>query len=126
MTPAADGKREFVFDVFFSYDTKDEPRVRAIRDEFKRAGLRTYFAADDLKSEVGNRTWANTMLEALPKSCHLVVYVSTNALTSEWVRREVTGFTADVEAMPPGSAERRILLLRGEDMDEAEMPKRLQ
>ena len=125
MTSATDGNRQFVYDVFFSYDTKDAPRVQVIQEEFKRAGLRTFFAADDLKSAVGSKTWTNTMLEALSKSCHLVVYVTTNALTSEWVRREVTRFNAGIETMPPGSTERRILLLRGEDLDEAEMTKRL-
>lgn len=124
MTPS--GRRRFEYDVFFSYDTKDERRVRAIREEFTHAGLRSFFAADDLKAEVGSTTWVDTILLALPQSCHLVIFVSTNALTSKWVRREVKAFKADAELRAPGSAERRILLLTEDGADPADLAKRLE
>lgn len=123
MSPVGDGQ-EFRFDVFLSFDSNNEQRVRAIRDQFREAGLRTFFAPDDLNRDLGRDDWKRSLFDALRESAHLAVYCSTAALTSEWVRDEITLFKEDARASAT-VAERRIIVLPDENLREAELKKRI-
>jgi TIR domain len=82
----------FLYDIFFSYNTNDEEKVRKLYEQFKNAGLRPFFAPVSLSELVGKDGWEEAILAAIPRSCHLAVYCSKDAAISEWVEREVRAF----------------------------------
>src|SRR5262249_40222408 len=82
----------FLYDIFFSYNLKDEEKVRKIYEKFRDAGLRPFFAPVDLSELVGKDGWEKAILKAIPKSYHLGVYCSKDAIISKWVKREITQF----------------------------------
>jgi hypothetical protein len=116
--------QQFRFDAFLSFDSNNEEPVRAIRDRLRDAGLRTFFAPDDLNRDLGLNDWQRSLIDALQDSFHLAVYCSTAALTSEWVHEEINRFKEHAGASA-AVAGRRIIILPDENLQEAEMRKRI-
>lgn len=59
----------------------------AIRDRLARSGVRSWIAADDVPR---GASWLDSMLEAVVKAEVLILVYSAHALTSPWVRSELT------------------------------------
>ena len=80
----------FEYDIFLSYHSNDEDKVKKIYELFRDAGLRPFFAPVSLSELVGKDGWEQAILNALPRSHHLAVYCSK--AISPWVEREITVF----------------------------------
>jgi hypothetical protein len=111
----------FLYDIFFSYNTNDEDKVRKLYERFKDAGLRPFFAPVDLSELVGRDGWEKAILEAIPRSCHLAVYCSKDAAISQWVEREVRVFR---DSFPDSQQDaHRILAIADPNMTQADLGK---
>ena len=73
--------------------------VLGVAKQLKAAGLRTFFAPDDLRPDIGRADWEKSIFDALRDSVHLAVYCSKEALTSRFVRDEITQFRNYVDEM---------------------------
>lgn len=112
---------DFLYDIFFSYNKNDEDKVRKIYEEFRSAGLRPFFAPVDLRELVGRDGWEEAILEAIPKSYHLGVYCSKDAILSKWVEREITEFRRNFTQW--AQEDHRILAIPDPDLPTAELDK---
>jgi hypothetical protein len=109
----------FLYDIFFSYNLNDEDKVRRICQEFRDAGLRPFFAPVDLSELVGRNGWEEAILKAIPKSYHLGVYCSKDAVISKWVKREITEFRKNFKQR--SQKDHRILAITDPDLPQADL-----
>lgn len=77
--------KSFQYDVFLSHNAKDKPRVRALAERLKQAGLRVWF--DDWIVRPGEII-ALKVDEGLEQSRVLLLCISPSALASGWVALE--------------------------------------
>lgn len=111
----------FLYDIFFSFNSKDEDKVRKLYEEFRAAGLRPFFAPVSLSERVGKDKWEEAILEAIPRSCHLAVYCSKDAAISDWIKREVRAFR---NSFPDSQQDdHRILAIADPDLTQTELIK---
>ncbi|MBI1765307.1 MAG: SUMF1/EgtB/PvdO family nonheme iron enzyme [Acidobacteria bacterium] len=102
---------QFNYDVFLSHSSKDKPLVRPLAERLRADGLRVWFDERDINP---GSHWQSKIEEGLEQSRVLVVCVSENGSTSDWVKLEVGTF----RRRDPLNREGRIILLR---LDEAEI-----
>lgn len=76
---------DFRYDVFLSYNQKDQTRVRRLAERLKDAGLRVWFAEWNVKA---GEIISLKVDEGLEESRVLVLCMSPNALASGWVALE--------------------------------------
>lgn len=72
------------FDVFISYARDDQPIALLLADRLNNRGLTTWF---DLDLRVG-QDWASAITTALESAAVVVVIVTPNSITSQWVETE--------------------------------------
>jgi TIR domain len=114
---------EIVYDVFLSYSEADEDKARKVYDNFREAGLRTFFAPVDLSSRVGKDKWEEAILEEIPRSWDLAVYCTKDSLLSQWVKDEVSAFRS---RFPDSQQDNhRIFAIADPEMTRAEFDKLL-
>src|SRR5262252_6193677 len=103
--------KRFVYDVFLSHNAKDKPAVRELAVRLKQDGLRVWF--DEWVIKPGDSI-PFKIEQGLEQSRTLILVMSQNAFTSEWVTLE----RHTVLFRDPTNAERRFVLLR---LDAAEI-----
>ena len=114
-------ERAFHYDIFFSYNEKDLFRVREVITMYNAAGIRTFFAPQDLLQHVGRPDWEARIFEALERSHHLGVYCSKDALLSGWVQREVEHFERHIKLRKINDS--LILVIPDPDLTSADLDK---
>ena len=87
MPPAKD----FEYDVFISYSSKDRPWAKQLADDLSARNFKVFYDRDNLA--VGEN-WEPQLDDSLFASRHLVVLWSENAYDSRWVDVERTYFHA--------------------------------
>jgi hypothetical protein len=112
-------EEDFVYDIFFSYNKRDEEKVKRLDEEFRNAGLRPFFAPVDLSERVGRDGWEEAILRAIPKSYHLGVYCSKDAIISKWVEREISEFRRNFTQW--STDDHRILAIIDPDLPQADL-----
>lgn len=70
--------------VFISYSRKDLPFVKQLATDLKEAGLDVWY---DISGLVGGVRWRVEIEKALRNSQFVLVVLSTDSITSEWVER---------------------------------------
>jgi hypothetical protein len=115
---------DFPYDIFFSYNTNDEDKVRKLYEQFRNAGLRPFFAPVSLSELVGKDGWEEAILQAIPQSRHLAVYCSKESAISKWVEREVALFR---NSFPDSQQEdHRILAIADPEISKPDLGKVLE
>ena len=114
-------ERAFLYDIFFSYNEKDLQRVSEVIAMYNAAGIRTFFAYQNLLQHVGRPDWEDRIFEALESSHHLGVYCSKDALLSSWVQREVEHFERHVNSRKVRDS--LILVIPDPDLTSADLDK---
>ena len=71
---------------FISYSTKDEEFARRLHARMREAGLRVWFAPEDLK---GGRNNYEQIVRAIQLYDKLLLVLSENSIKSEWVMTEI-------------------------------------
>ena len=72
--------------VFISHSTKDDTFVKALREELEALGIKTWV---DSRQLVGGAKLAPEVEEAIEGARQFVAVLSTNAINSPWVRKEI-------------------------------------
>jgi formylglycine-generating enzyme required for sulfatase activity len=72
--------------VFISYSRKDLPFVEHLAADLKEAGLDVWY---DVSRLGGGSRWRIEIENALKKSQYVIVVLSPDSVTSEWVEREI-------------------------------------
>lgn len=72
--------------IFISYSHKDTETMQKIKQKLHNAGLDTW--ADE-NITVGTPIWQNAIAQAIETASSLLVLLSPNAKSSEWVQREI-------------------------------------
>ena len=72
--------------LFISYDSRDTAAATEVRSLLTEDGYRIWMAPDEIR---GSRPWAEQILEAISAMAMMVVLVSSKALRSAHVAREV-------------------------------------
>lgn len=78
---------QFLYDVFISYSSKDKAIVREIAERLRKDGIKVWF--DEWEIEHRDDRFSKTE-EGLEHSRVMVLCLSTNAFTYDWVRLEST------------------------------------
>ena len=108
-----------IYDIFLSYNSHDEEKVRKLCEKFKDAGLRPFFAPVNLSNLVGKDRWKEAILEAIPLSWDLAVYCTKDSALSSWVKREVSVFRS---SFPDSQQDNhRIFAIADPDMTQADL-----
>jgi hypothetical protein len=95
---------EFRYDAFLSYSSKDRPIVQELAQRLKADGLRVWF--DEWEIQPGDMIGLS-IEQALEQSRALVLCMSANAFSSDWVmfERGVTPFqdqtNQECHVLPP-------------------------
>ena len=99
---------DFQYDVFLSYSSKDQRRVRQLAERLSADGLRVWFDAEEIKAGdiIGARIEAG-----LETSRVLVLCMSANADVSDWARLEAGTF----RFRDPVNREKKFIPLRLDD-----------
>jgi uncharacterized protein YjbI with pentapeptide repeats len=84
--PSLFSKALQVYSCFISYSSKDQSAVSQIYEDLKKAGVRCWFAPQDLKT---GDNFSNSLDEAISQSDKVLLVLSSNSVRSEWVRIEV-------------------------------------
>ncbi len=80
-------EKNYIYDLFISYSTRDSKAARKINDTAEANGLTCFLAEKDLK---GGDEWADRIREALNTSSEVVILITPNSIKSPWVQRELT------------------------------------
>jgi hypothetical protein len=106
----------YKYDVFISYKREDHAWAKKLEDSLRSKGLEPWL--DDQRLQPGLQ-WEPKLVADLYKSQHLVALWSKEAAFSEWVRREIYTFDADIYNKRAGGAtinrHKFIIFLEGED-----------
>jgi len=78
-------RKQFAYDVFLSHNAKDKPAVRELAECLKQDGLRVWF--DEWVIQPGDSIPLK-IEQGLEQSRTLILVMSQNAFTSEWVTLE--------------------------------------
>lgn len=78
-------QEKFDFDVFLSYSRNDEEAVRVYASKLEGAGLKVWFDESMVPPGQPIARWLDS---ALDRSRTLVLFMSANALASDWVKLE--------------------------------------
>ena len=101
---------KFTYDVFISYSSKDKPAVRELARRLKAYGVRVWF--DEWEIKPGDMIGLK-IEQGLEQSRTLVLVMSANAFSSDWVALERhTAMFRD-----PTNARRRFIPLRLDDTE---------
>jgi len=84
--PSLFGKPLRFYSCFISYSSKDQSAVSQIYEDLRKAGIRCWFAPQDLKTGEKIRPAID---EGIVLSDKLLLVLSTNSVKSKWVRIEV-------------------------------------
>ncbi|TAK09082.1 MAG: TIR domain-containing protein, partial [Candidatus Manganitrophaceae bacterium] len=106
---------KFKYDIFLSHSSKDKPIIRDLAKRLKRDGLRIWF--DEWEIKPGD-VIPLKIQQGLEQSRTLVLAMSTNAFTSEWVTLERN----TVLFRDPNNTDRRFIPIR---LDESKIPDTL-
>jgi uncharacterized protein YjbI with pentapeptide repeats len=74
------------YSCFISYSSKDEGFVKHLHSRMRDEGLRVWFAPDDVQ---GGKHLADQIEQAIRLYDKLLIVLSTNSLSSEWVKTEL-------------------------------------
>src|SRR5512139_2725826 len=81
--------------VFISHSSKDSPFARQLVDRLSAAGLPIWIAPDSIEP---GEEWVDAIERGLTASTHLVLLISPAAITSRWVKLEMSaGIRLSVE-----------------------------
>lgn len=80
------GKAIEYYSCFLSHSSKDDEFVRRLYNDLQGKNIRTWFAPEDLK--IGDR-FHSRIDESIRIHDKLVIILSANSVTSDWVEREV-------------------------------------
>jgi len=84
-----------LFSPFISYSHKDEPFARKLYDSLQSAGVRCWYAPEDLK--IGDKI-RHRIDQAIQDKDKLLLILSESSVSSEWVEKEVeTAFEKERE-----------------------------
>ncbi len=109
--------QQFEYDVFLSYSSKDKPTVQELAERLKQSGLRVWF--DNWGINPGDLI-PLAIEQGLERSRTLVLVMSKNAFTSEWMTLErQTAFFRD-----PTNQQRRFIPIRLDDSNIKDSLKR--
>lgn len=72
---------------FISYSTQDETFAKRLHADLQQAGVRCWFAPEDLK--IGDKTW-DSIDRAIQVHSRLLLILSERSIASDWVEDEVT------------------------------------
>ena len=81
----------FDYDVFLSFASGEEEKVRPIWQKLSLNGLRVFWSDTALKQSLGE-SWSAAIETALERSRHFLLIVSPLSMSSPWVRREYNAF----------------------------------
>jgi len=84
--PSLFGQARDYYSCFISYSSKDEPVVSKIYNDLQKAGVRCWFAPQDLKA---GEDFNSTIRDAIDASDKLLLVLSSNSVHSKWVELEV-------------------------------------
>jgi TIR domain-containing protein len=73
--------------IFISYSRKDIDFVRKLAGDLEKAGYDAWWDITDLH---GGDDWVRMIPSAIESSDHVIVVLSPNSITSEWVEKEYT------------------------------------
>src|SRR5205814_6046947 len=71
---------------FISYSTKDDEFARQLHSRMRMAGMRVWFAPEDLK---GGKKLHEQLFEAIQIHDRLLLVLSEHSIQSEWVMTEI-------------------------------------
>lgn len=83
---------EFEYDVFLSFASKDTEYVRTIYQVLISSSLRVFWSDETLKEKLGNEGWEEVIEKSLITSQHFLLFSSTEAMDSYWVKQEYRAF----------------------------------
>jgi hypothetical protein len=83
--------QQFEYDVFLSYSSKDKPTVQELAERLKQDGLRVWL--DNWVINPGDLI-PLAIERGLERSRMLVLVMSKNAFTSEWMTLNLSGIVA--------------------------------
>lgn len=98
----------FKFDVFLSYNKSDKPKVQALAERLRQDGLQVWL--DDWQIKLGESIFS-AIEHGLEHSRILLLFMSENALSSDWVTLESQTF----RFQDPVNKERRVIPIRLDD-----------
>ncbi len=78
------------YDVFISYKSQSINVVKAIDHVLKSENIRCWYAPRDLDNQSAGKDYDDKIVEAINNCSLLVVVLSNAALTSDWVKAEVS------------------------------------
>lgn len=113
---AAEPDKEFKWDVFISYSSKDFPVIEKIVEEFKRRGIRYWW--DDEQLRPGDSISAK-IADGLKKSRYVMPCLSNNQLTSGWCRAE---YTAILNKVIGGCMVQKVVPLVLDELNHEDVP----
>src|SRR6266699_7134687 len=106
----------YKYDVFISYKREDHAWAKKLEDSLRNKNLKAFLDTQRLQP---GRLWEPQLVADLYDSQHLVALWSKEAAGSEWVRREIYTFDADIYHERAGGAavnrHKFIIFLEGED-----------
>ncbi len=80
---------QFLYDVFISYSHRDSKWVRGyLLPQLKGAGLRVWSDSEVIAGE----PWSSKVENAMEQSCNMLIILSPDSVTSQWVLRESQAF----------------------------------
>jgi hypothetical protein len=83
--------KNFEFDIFLSFSSRDIDYVRTIRDELTGYGMRVFFSDDTLRNKKGV-SFFELIDHALQNSKNFVLICTPNSMQSEYVKAEYETF----------------------------------
>ncbi|HEY5028223.1 MAG TPA: TIR domain-containing protein, partial [Candidatus Angelobacter sp.] len=81
----------FDYDIFLSFASGDQEKVRPVWQKLSLNGLRVFWSDAALKQSLGD-SWSLAIENALERSRHFILMASSLSMSSEWVRREYQAF----------------------------------
>lgn len=108
------------YDIFISFATEDSEEVHSIYEFLKSTGYEVFLSEESLKDKMG-MSFVQELEEALSNSRNLLVYCSASAMKSKWVTVEWQTFFTEFY-MSDKNHQRSILLYRGNNFSEKEIP----
>src|SRR6266581_7324232 len=100
----------YKYDVFISYKREDHAWAKKLEDSLRNKNLEPYLDTQRLQPGL---LWEPQLVADLYNSQHLVALWSKEAAGTEWVRREIYNFEANINYKRAGGApdDRRMLII---------------
>ncbi|HAD33401.1 MAG TPA: hypothetical protein DCF44_02720 [Chitinophagaceae bacterium] len=102
--------RNYLYDAFLSFSSKDLAEARHFCEELRGQGLRIFMSSEVMKANIGN-SFFEKIEYALERSQHFILLCTPNSMDSEWVKTEYETFYN--EYFIKDKHKRKFLLMKG-------------